>query len=254
MELGPHLTQCCPGRCLHLYQLPRGILIHPAVWPQQTWLNCWSIAYFSEHNSRVLHTSKRRTYLLMTTQQRRVQNILPKVTADWKQCIRPVRINHALASVWTMHQPYWPHQLYSTHQLLVVWIIVAHFRLCSLLRPLSHYTAVRRPMRVCCGSRWRWCMLFVNILDSLTALPWCIIRPYSIRPVQPVWPVHGACTGRCGRCLVYTNPIRRRACAVWWLTMHTVHTRLILSLPVSGLTPHTLWLDCFFWASRGFCF
>jgi len=27
-ELGPHLTQC---------DLPSGILIHPAVWPQQTW-------------------------------------------------------------------------------------------------------------------------------------------------------------------------------------------------------------------------
>jgi len=33
-ELGPHLTQCCLGRGT---SLPSGILIHPAVWPQQVW-------------------------------------------------------------------------------------------------------------------------------------------------------------------------------------------------------------------------
>jgi len=33
VELGFHLTQCCPGRGL----VRIGILIHPAVWPQQTW-------------------------------------------------------------------------------------------------------------------------------------------------------------------------------------------------------------------------
>ena len=32
---GPHLTQCGLGRDLPPYQ--SGILIHPAVWPQQTW-------------------------------------------------------------------------------------------------------------------------------------------------------------------------------------------------------------------------
>jgi len=47
-----------------------------------------------------------------------------------------------------------PALIYSTHRLLAVWIIVAHFHLCSLL---DRYTAlevsvVRRPMRVCCGS------------------------------------------------------------------------------------------------------
>jgi len=64
-----------------------------------------------------------------------------------------------------------PALIYSTHRLLVVWIIVAHFNLCSLL---DRYTvlevwAVRRPMRVCCGSRWGRCVLFINIWDSLTA-------------------------------------------------------------------------------------
>jgi len=31
---------------------------------------------------------------------------------------------------------------YSTHQVLVVWIIVAHFHLCGLLETLSHYTVL----------------------------------------------------------------------------------------------------------------
>jgi len=38
-ELGPHLTQCGLGRGQPQYQL--GILIHPAVWPQQTWAKNW---------------------------------------------------------------------------------------------------------------------------------------------------------------------------------------------------------------------
>jgi len=58
-----------------------------------------------------------------------------------------------------------PALIYSTHRLLVVWIIVTHFHLCSLL---ERYTvlevwAVRRPMHVCCGSRWGCCVLFINI-------------------------------------------------------------------------------------------
>jgi len=35
-ELGPHLTQCSLGWGLPSRFLPSGILIHPAVWPQQT--------------------------------------------------------------------------------------------------------------------------------------------------------------------------------------------------------------------------
>jgi len=71
-----------------------------------------------------------------------------------------------------------------------VMIIVVHFHLCSLV---GRYTVlevwtVRRPMRVCCGSRWGRCALFINILDSLVAS--CYGHVHSIRPVRPVWPVH----------------------------------------------------------------
>jgi len=34
-ELGPHLAQC------GLSYVPSGILIHPAVWPQQIWAANW---------------------------------------------------------------------------------------------------------------------------------------------------------------------------------------------------------------------
>jgi len=37
-ELGPHLTQCRLSRCV-----PSGILINPAVWPQQTWAKNWGL-------------------------------------------------------------------------------------------------------------------------------------------------------------------------------------------------------------------
>ena len=61
-----------------------------------------------------------------------------------------------------------PALVYSMHRLLVVWISVAHFHLCSLL---DRYTvldvwAVRRPTRVCYGSRWGRCVLFINMLDN----------------------------------------------------------------------------------------
>jgi len=85
-----------------------------------------------------------------------------------------------------------PTLIYSTHQLLVVWIILAHFHLCSLLDRyiVLEFWAVRRPMHVCCGSWWGRCMLFINILDSLTA-PCLVynIHVYSIGPVRPVWPM-----------------------------------------------------------------
>jgi len=77
-------------------------------------------------------------------------------------------MNHALAIMAA------PALIYSTHRVLVVWIVVAHFHLCSLLGTPSHYTlqevwAVRWPMSVCCGSRWGRCVLFTNMLDSLMA-------------------------------------------------------------------------------------
>jgi len=42
-----------------------------------------------------------------------------------------------------------------------------HFHLFGLLGTLSCYTilgvsAVWRPMRVCCGSQWGWCVLFIS--------------------------------------------------------------------------------------------
>jgi len=76
---------------------------------------------------------------------------------------------------------------------------------------------VRRPMRVCCGNRWGWCVLFTNIWDSLTAP--CLVynaAMYTVYgrcsqygrcifihwPVRPVWPVRGlygtgCCVFRC---------------------------------------------------------
>jgi len=93
-----------------------------------------------------------------------------------------------------------PALIYSTYLVLVVWIIVAHFHLCSLLGTLSRHTvlkvwAVRRPMRVCCGSRWGRCMLFINILDSLMAP--CLVYNTNMHTV------YGWC-GQYGRCMVHT--------------------------------------------------
>jgi len=69
-----------------------------------------------------------------------------------------------------------PALIYSTRDALGVSCMDYYcpFHLCSLLGTLSRYTvlkvwAVRWPMRVCCSSRWRWCVLFINILDSLRA-------------------------------------------------------------------------------------
>ena len=90
-----------------------------------------------------------------------------------------------------------PDLIYSTHRLSVVWITVAHFHFCSLL---DRYTvlevwAVRQLMRVCCGSRWGWCVLFINILDSLTAP--CLVYNTAM------YTVYGRC-GQYGRCMVHT--------------------------------------------------
>ena len=95
-----------------------------------------------------------------------------------------------------------PALIYSAHWVLVVWIIAAHFHLCSVLGTLSRYTigevwAVRQPMRVCCGSRWGRYVLFINILDSLTAPCWVYNKAmYTVygRCGQYGWPVHGSYT------------------------------------------------------------
>ena len=104
-----------------------------------------------------------------------------------------------------MHRPYWPYRLpaliYSTHRLDHCY----HFHLCSLV---GRYTvlevwAVRRTVRVCCGSRWGRCVLFINILDSLTAP--CLVYNTAM------YTVYGRCicsyTGWCSRCVVYTDPM-----------------------------------------------
>ena len=119
-----------------------------------------------------------------------------------------VCINHAPAASaggWTA-----PALIYSTHRLLVVWIIVVHFHLCSLL---DRYTAlevwaVRRPMRVCCGSRRGRCMLFTNMLDSLMAPCLVYSTAMYIQYTAGAASMAGACsyTGQCGRCVVYTDP------------------------------------------------
>jgi len=91
-----------------------------------------------------------------------------------------------------------PALIYSTHQVLIVWIIVANFHLCSPLGTLSCYTilevsAVRWPMRVCCGSWWGWCTLLLIFWTVWRALAWCIICSvlFLSHPRSEGWPHHG---------------------------------------------------------------
>ena len=104
-------------------------------------------------------------------------NPLPSADADWERD-RGIALTFGLYKPRTgrcMNHPSAilaaPALIYSTHRLLVVWIIVAHFHLYSLLDRYTvlEVSAVRRPMRVCCGSRWGRCVLFINIWDSLVA-------------------------------------------------------------------------------------
>jgi len=98
--------------------------------------------------------------------------------------------------------------IYSMHRLLVVWIVVAHFHLCSLLGTLCRYTALNfwavwRPMRGCCGSRWGQCVLFTNILDSSQPIDWCIIRPCiqytaGVASLAGAWFTHWPVRPMCG--------------------------------------------------------
>jgi len=82
------------------------------------------------------------------------------------------------------------------------------FHLCSLLGMVSRYTVleVRRPMRVCCGSRWGWCMLFPDILDSLTAP--CLVYNTAM------YTVYGRC-GQYGGCMVHTLAGAAGAWFIW---------------------------------------
>jgi len=117
----------------------------------------------------------------------------------------PYKPRTSRSTKWMNNAPAIPALIYSMHRMLVVWIIVAHFHLCSLLGTLSGYTmlevwAVAQPMRVCCGSRWGRCMLFINILESWWPVTWCIIWPriqYTAGAASMA--VHGSYTGQCGR-------------------------------------------------------
>jgi len=104
---------------------------------------------------------------------------------------------------------------YSTHRL----DYCCHFHLCSLVGRFTvlEISAVRRPVRVCCGSRWERCVLFFNILYSLTAP--CLVYNTAMYTVNGrcgqygryICSYTGRCgwCGRCGRCVVYTDPIKQ---------------------------------------------
>jgi len=59
-------------------------------------------------------------------------------------------------------------------------------------------------MRVCCGSRWGRCMLFINIWDSLTSH--CLVYNTAMYTVYGQCGHCGRCSSSTGRCVVYTNP------------------------------------------------
>ena len=54
-------------------------------------------------------------------------------------------------------------------------------------------------MRVCCGNRWAWCMLFINIWDSLTAP--CVVCNSAI------YTAYGRC-GQYGQSMFIRCPVR----------------------------------------------
>jgi len=100
-----------------------------------------------------------------------------------------------------------PALIYSTHRL----DYCCRFHLCSLVGRYAvlEVYAVWWPMRVCCGSWWGWCVLFINIWDSLTAP--CLVYNTAMYTVYGRCGQYGRCicsyTGRCGRCVVYTDPL-----------------------------------------------
>jgi len=105
-----------------------------------------------------------------------------------------------------------PALIYSMHRLLVVWIIVTHFHLCSLLDRCTvlEVWVVWRPMRVYCGSWWGRCVLFINIWESLMA-PWLVYKIHFILCYvmynMAMYTVYGRC-GQYGRCMFIHWPVR----------------------------------------------
>ena len=60
---------------------------------------------------------------------------------------------------------------------------------------------------------------------------------YILRPVRPIWPVHGSYTGRCSRCVVYTDRDRQtdiqRTDSIGRTVLQTVAQKPLL-LPVAS--------------------
>jgi len=114
-----------------------------------------------------------------------------------------------------MHRPYWPPRPYTVY-MAVLYTKQGAVKLLKKLmksthRPhrlsqqahISRRTAqtsntVWQPTRL---QRWKWATFI-----QLTAGVCCILRL-----VQPVWPVRGSYTCRCGRCVVYMDRLCRRA-------------------------------------------
>jgi len=132
-----------------------------------------------------------------------VMEVLPQTVPAWNGLYKSRTGRTGPTGRWMNHAPAIlaaPALIYSTHQMLVVWIIVAHFHLCSLLDRYSvlEVWSVRRLMHVCCGSRWGQCVLLINIWDSLTAP--CLVHNTALCTV------YGQC-GQYGRCMFIHWPV-----------------------------------------------
>ena len=79
--------------------------------------------------------------------------------------------------------------IYSRHLLLVVWITVAYFHLCSLL--LSRYTVLDVTVdvfAVAADGDGGMCVLFINVLDSLTTP--CLAYTAGAATMAGTWFIH----------------------------------------------------------------
>ena len=116
--------------------------------------------------------------------------------------------------------------IYSTHRVFVVWIIVAHFHLCSLLGTVSRCTVlkVQRSMRVCCGSLWGRCVVLIIILDSFA---WCIIQP-CIQYTASV-------AGKYGQCMVHTLAGTAGVASAWFIRIPILSCSLQLQARPAAL-------------------
>jgi len=92
-----------------------------------------------------------------------------------------------------------PALISSIHRLLVLWIIAAHFHLCSLLdrHTILEVEQFNGRCVFAVAAKWGRCVLFINIWDSLTAC--CLVYNTAM------YTVYGRC-GQYGQCVVYTDP------------------------------------------------